>query len=306
MSNAPGVAGGGTAMGQDRQASAKLDRAPDRYAVVGNPVQHSLSPQIHQAFAVQTGQQLDYSRLLVPVDRFVTDVAAFFAAGGAGLNVTIPFKTQAFAWVDQLDAAATVAGAVNTIVRQANGFQGCNTDGIGLTTDLTQNLKVPLVASRVLLLGAGGAAQGVVAPLLAAGVEQLVIANRTSIKAQQLVAKFAATTQLQGATLTAAPLAKPGSGFDVVINATAASIGGTGNIVPSAALAGANCYDMMYGPNTPFCVNAQQAGALACYDGLGMLVEQAAAAFSLWRGCTPATAPVLQQLREQGLGRPLS
>ena len=265
----------------------------DRYAVFGHPVQHSKSPRIHAAFAAQTRQALSYEAIEAPLDGFDATLRAFIAAGGRGGNVTVPFKEQAFALADSCDELATQAQAVNTLRVEPDGrLAGFNTDGIGLLRDLTQNLGVPLRGRRVLLIGAGGAAAGVIGPLLAAGVAELVIANRTAPRAQALVARFAG--QVHTAELTA-----PGEGFDVVLNATAAGLGGQAPAV-SVSVFGpqAVAYDLVYGPAAgPFLALARQAGVTACHDGLGMLVEQAAEAFWLWRGVRPATAPVIAALR---------
>lgn len=279
--------------------------AADTYAVVGNPVAHSLSPRIHQAFAKQASQHMSYHALELPPSGFVAGVEQFFAAGGCGLNVTVPFKRQAYAWVTEHDALALTAAAVNTIVPTASGFCGYNTDGLGLLADLTGNLGLALSGMHILLLGAGGAAQGVLQPLLASGAQSVTLANRTEDKAQQLARRFAASAEQAGVQLQAVALVQAGLDYHLVINATAGSIAGVGNLVPAASLKGAVCYDMMYGPSTAFCDFAEASGASGSVDGLGMLVEQAAAAFQLWRGVSVATAPILKELRNQGLARGL-
>ncbi|MEQ8858232.1 MAG: shikimate dehydrogenase [Pseudomonadales bacterium] len=273
----------------------------DRYAVVGNPVDHSLSPRIHAAFAAATGEALEYRTLLAPLDDFVGTVARFFDAGGAGLNVTLPFKELAAAWVSSLDPAATRAGAVNTIVRAGGGFRGCNTDGAGLVRDLAQNCGVRLAGTRVLLLGAGGAARGALGPLIDAGVAELVIGNRTLERARALAASAGA------GAVSGVAFGRLEGRFDVVINATSAGLGGTpvADLAP-ALVADAFCYDMIYAPGpdasaTEFCRWSAAHGARAAVDGLGMLVEQAALAFELWRGVAPATGPVLELLRRRGV-----
>ena len=277
----------------------------DRYAVIGNPVDHSLSPVIHAAFAEATGQDLRYDRLPAPLDGFDAAVEAFFAAGGAGLNVTVPFKSQAARWVDELDPPAALAGAVNTIVRSGAGgqvFRGHNTDGPGLVRDIVVNLDEPLDGAGVLLLGAGGAGRGVAGPLLDAGCRRLVIANRTPHRADELAAVLAG--QRGGSAVEAAAIEDLAGAFDVVINATSASLSGAFDL-PLAAdvVADAFCYDLMYGRDhaTAFCRWASAAGARRSVDGLGMLVEQAALAFELWRGVLPETAPVLELLRRGGV-----
>ena len=267
----------------------------DRYAVFGHPVGHSKSPRIHAAFAAQTGQALTYEAIEAPLDGFATALSAFVAGGGRGGNVTVPFKEEAFRLADACDELAAQAQAVNTLRVEADGcLAGFNTDGVGLLRDLTQNLRVGLRGRRVLLVGAGGAAAGVIGPLLDAGVAELVIANRTAPRADALAARFAARGSIH-----AAPLSAPGAGFDVVLNATAAGLGGQAPAVPPGVFSsGAVAYDLVYGPAAQaFLSLARQAGVTACHDGLGMLVEQAAEAFWLWRGVRPATGPVIAALR---------
>jgi shikimate dehydrogenase len=272
----------------------------DRYAVAGNPVEHSQSPFIHAAFAQQTGQALHYGRLLCPLDGFAAALRAFAADGAAGpargCNVTVPFKFEAFALAARHTARAALAQAVNVLRFDAEGWLGDNTDGIGLVHDIERNAGVALAGARVLLIGAGGGAAGALGPLLAARPAELVIANRTPGKAQALLERHravAGTTQLR-----AALPADAGAGFDVVINATAASLQGEAVPVAVAVLGpGALALDMMYGPAARgFIAWAESHGARG-RDGLGMLVEQAAEAFVLWRGVTPDTAPVLAALR---------
>lgn len=268
-----------------------------RYAVTGHPVEHSLSPLIHRQFAQDTGQTITYDLLPAASDDFAPTVARFFAdtAGSgdtpAGINITLPFKEQAAAWVDRLDPAAKLAGAVNTIRRQADGsFTGFNTDGAGLLADLQTNLGWSIGQSRVLLIGAGGASRGALDALLSAQPAELVLANRTVTRAQELVAQVAPNAT---DVMTCAPAEVSGS-FDIVINATSASLAGQGALVPTAAVAGARCYDMLYAPTqTVFSGWALSHGAVWAVDGLGMLLEQAAAAFELWRGVRPPTAALL-------------
>lgn len=279
--------------------------APLAYAVVGNPIGHSLSPRIHQAFAKQASQHMSYEALELPVAQFDAGVEKFFASGGGGLNVTVPFKQDAYAWVTEHDPLAEAAQAVNTIVPTATGYCGYNTDGQGLLVDLTRNLNLELANARILLLGAGGAAQGVIAPLLDSGAQSLTLANRTAAKAERLAARFAPSAQQAGVQLQMLTLAQAGADYDLVINATAGSIAGVGDLVSAKSLAGAVCYDMMYGPSTAFCEFAQASNARASLDGLGMLVEQAAAAFQLWRKAEVDTGPILTQLRGAGLARAL-
>lgn len=268
----------------------------DRYAVIGNPIAHSKSPEIHAAFARQTGQDMRYDRILGPLDGFAAAVDAFRAAGGKGLNVTLPFKVEAFAYAGERTARAEAAGAVNTLKFDGDRVLGDNTDGAGLVRDLEVNLGVALEGRRVLLLGAGGAAQGVVLPLLLRGVRQLAIANRTAGKAVAVADRFAAHGPVRGSGFDALA----GQQFDVVINATSASIAGDAPSLPAGIYAaGATAYDMMYGREaTPFMRQALEQGAERVSDGLGMLVEQAAESFLLWRGVRPDTAPVLRTLRQ--------
>jgi shikimate dehydrogenase len=270
----------------------------DRYAVVGNPIAHSKSPLIHAAFARQTGERLVYEALLAPLDGFAATVAAFRAAGGRGLNVTVPFKLEAFARADRRSARAQAAGAVNTLAFDEDGVFGDNTDGAGLVRDLVHNLACPLEGRRILLLGAGGAARGVVLPLLASHPAALTLANRTAAKALTLAETFrpeAGVTALDAGGFAALA----GRRFDVVINATAASLADQAPpLPPGLYAAGALAYDMMYGRgDTPFLAAARRDGATRLADGLGMLVEQAAESFLLWRGVRPDTAPVLADLR---------
>lgn len=279
--------------------SARRPGHPDRYAVIGHPVAHSLSPDIHAMFAKQTGQHLEYVKLPAPIDGFVETASEFFASGGSGLNVTVPFKQEAAAWVDALDRAAHEAGAVNTVTNESGRTKGFNTDGVGLVRDLTVNHAIAIADARVLIVGAGGAAQGVVRPLLALGPRALTVANRTVSKAAALLASLGSAGQ--GVELSACAPEAAGGGFDVVINATSAGLDGQGRVVPGNSVAGALCYDMVYrtgpGSRTAFCEWALLAGAQDAFDGLGMLVEQAAEAFLIWRGVRPQTAPVIDALR---------
>jgi shikimate dehydrogenase len=272
----------------------------DRYAVIGHPVAHSKSPLIHAAFARQTGEQLSYEALLAPLDGFAAAVEAFRRAGGLGMNVTLPFKLEAHALADTHSARARAAGAVNTLAFRPGGtIFGDNTDGAGLVRDLTANLGCPLARRAVLLLGAGGAARGALLPLLGQHPARLVIANRTPAKAEELARRFAA--EAEGCELSASGYpALAGQRFDVVINATSASLSDEAPPLPPGLYApGALAYDMMYGRgDTPFLAAARADGAARLADGLGMLIEQAAESFELWRGLRPDTAPVLAALRE--------
>jgi len=275
--------------------------AVDRYAVIGNPIAHSKSPAIHTQFAQQTGERVAYDRVLAPVDGFVAAVREFIAQGGCGMNVTVPFKLDAHALADRLSPRAAAAGAVNTLRFDADGIFGDNTDGFGLVRDIDANLGVPLAGARVLLLGAGGAARGVVLPLLERGPRALTIANRTAAKADALVAQFADAARDAGCTLTGGgPAAIGAQPYDVIVNATAGSLDAALPACDDRAF-GANtlAYDMMYGAEpTVFMRHARSLGARAA-DGLGMLVEQAAESFYVWRGVRPDSAPVLAALRAQ-------
>ncbi|MGI9025354.1 MAG: shikimate dehydrogenase [Burkholderiaceae bacterium] len=287
-----------------------------RYAVVGNPVAHSLSPEIHAAFAKQTGEPIDYTRMLAPLDGFVTTIERFFDGGGMGLNVTVPFKLGAFAYCgDRISARARRAGAVNVLARRDEkildkfdgavdgAIDGDNTDGVGLVRDLerlvgTQNNA--LANARVLLVGAGGATRGAIGPLLATRPAMLTIVNRDVSKARALVQAFSATNE-HGARFQAQAFdALDSTRYDVIINATSASLANASLPLPPDIFVGATlAYDMMYSATaTPFMDFAARSGAVAVADGLGMLVEQAAESFFIWRGVRPGTGPVLAELRE--------
>jgi len=267
---------------------------PDLYAVIGNPVAHSKSPLIHAAFARQTGQDLVYERLLAPKDAFVATANAFRARGGRGLNVTLPFKGEAFRYATRLSERARAAQAVNALKFEGGVIFADNTDGAGLVNDLVRNLGCVISGRRILLLGAGGAARGVIEPLLQQQPAQFVLANRTPDKAQRLAQSFAG--RLEAGTYAALS----GGQFDLVVNATSASLAGELPPLPPGVFApGALAYDMMYGKGeTPFLAFARGEGAALLADGLGMLVEQAAESFFFWRGLRPDTAPVLQRLRQ--------
>lgn len=274
----------------------------DRYAVIGHPVEHSRSPDIHARFAAQTGQapSIDYTRLLSPLDAFTTTVRQFADGGARGCNVTVPFKFEAWQLAERRTPRAQRAEAANTLRFDAEGWWCDNTDGAGLVRDLTVNAGVALAGRRVLLIGAGGAAAGVLGPLIEAGPALLVVANRTADKAQALVTRHATLADEHRVSLSAAPLDTPGTAFDVVINGTASSLAGAGVPVPADVLRpGALALDMMYGAGArPFLDWAARHGATG-RDGLGMLVEQAAESFFAWRGVRPDTAPVLAALRAQ-------
>jgi shikimate dehydrogenase len=271
----------------------------DKYAVLGNPIAHSKSPLIHEAFAKQTQQNMSYERILAPLDGFAATVQDLIAQGYRGVNVTVPFKFEAYTLADEQSVRASSAGAANTLVFDGQHIAADNTDGAGLVRDIEQNLDVPLSGKRVLLLGAGGAAEGVLQPILAANPALLVIANRTLDKALAMASKVLANKtassviKVTGCTFSDLQ----GQQFDVVINAT--STGLTDTALPiSDSIFADDClaYDMMYGRETPFMAQARASGARVA-DGLGMLVEQAAEAFNLWRGVRPQTQPVIAMIR---------
>lgn len=268
----------------------------DQYAVFGNPIAHSKSPQIHQQFAEQTQQNLVYTKQEVALDSFEQAVKLFAEQGGKGLNITVPFKEQAYQLADQLSSRARQAGAVNTLIIQNDKtIVGDNTDGIGLVNDLQQNLNWHLKDKRILLLGAGGAARGVIAPILEQSPEQLLIANRTASKAENLARAFAK----QGSISACALDDLPAESVDLIVNATSASLGGAAIDLP-ASLVAANtcCYDMMYSKElTPFLAWAKAHGVSELADGVGMLVEQAAFSFYLWRDVKPNTKQIIAQLQ---------
>jgi len=271
---------------------------PDRYAVIGNPVAHSQSPFIHEAFARQTGQAMVYERVLAPLDGFEATVRAFATAGGRGCNVTVPFKFEACRLAVRRTERAELAGAANVLRFDADGWWADNSDGIGLVRDIEQGAGRPLAGRRVLLVGAGGAAAGVLGPLLQARPAALALVNRSADKAVALAARHAALARACGVALTAGGLGEAPPGCDVVLNASASSLQGQASPVSAAVLRqGALAVDLMYGSAArPFLAWAEAGGAVA-RDGLGMLVEQAAEAFYDWRGVRPATPPVLQALR---------
>ncbi len=270
----------------------------DRYAVVGHPVAHSKSPDIHARFAELTGQRISYERLELPLDGFLSGIEAARAGGLSGGNVTVPFKLDAFAWAQHRSARAELAQACNTFWFETDGVHGDNTDGIGLVRDITRNAGVALRGARVLLVGAGGAGAGVLGPLLSEGPAELVLSNRTVARAQAVVNRHAPWASQHGARLLASGLMEVNGPFDVVINATAASLQGAESPLPASAIRpGTLVVDMMYGPQSaPFADWARAHGATV-RDGLGMLVEQAAEAFFIWRGVMPPAAQVLAERR---------
>lgn len=268
----------------------------DDYAVMGNPIAHSKSPAIHQLFAGQTGQSIHYTAIHVDIGGFKQAVGNFVAAGGKGLNITVPFKQEAWELVDRRSERAERAGAVNTIKVEGESLYGDNTDGVGLVNDLGNN-QVELTGKKILLMGAGGAARGVLIPLLKQQPQLLFIANRTPDRAKDLADDFADAGNIQGGGYDALETQQ----FDVVINATAASLQGELPPLPANLLTdSASCYDMMYGAKpTPFMQWAKEHGAGKVLDGLGMLVEQAAESFYIWRGVRPETTPVISKLRKE-------
>lgn len=273
-----------------------FEQRNDQYGVMGNPITHSKSPQIHTMFAQQTGQRLEYNAIHVDLGGFDQAVGNFDASGGKGLNITVPFKQDAFALVDEVSDRAKRAGAVNTITFRNDKRLGDNTDGVGLVNDLMHNHQMTLQGKRILLMGAGGAARGVLAPVLACHPKILVIANRTPDKAVALAQVFVDLGKVSGCGYHELGEQQ----FDIVINATAASLQGELPPLPDNLLAeNSACYDMMYGKTTPFMQWANEHGAQQILDGLGMLVEQAAESFYLWRGVRPKTAPVIAALRQR-------
>ena len=275
-----------------------MSSSADLYCVMGNPVAHSRSPAIHARFAELTGEHLVYERCLLPIDGFVQGVRDFIARGGRGCNVTVPFKIEAAALATHRSERVQLAGAANTLVFAPDGIHADNTDGLGLVADITRNAGLALAGRDVLLVGAGGAAAGVLGPLLQAGVRHITVANRTLARAQALVQAHAGLASLQKAELLALTPQALEANFDLIINATASSLAGDAVPVPAHVLrTGSMAYDMMYGPAAQgFLDWARQHGAVP-RDGLGMLVEQAAEAFALWRGVRPPSAQVLKELQ---------
>ena len=268
----------------------------DKYAVIGNPIAHSRSPEIHAAFARQTGEAIEYGRILGNPDDFAGDVRRFLAEGGRGLNVTVPFKEQAWRLADELSPRAHTAGAVNTLILLENHrLRGDNTDGVGLVRDLTVNQGFRIEGKRILMLGAGGAVRGVMRPLLEQRPKRVIIANRTAAKAYSLAQGLSEYGQVAGCGLDELE----GLRFDLIINGTAAGLSDQVPDIPGAVLGkGGWCYDMLYSRQaTAFQRWGRKQGAARSLDGLGMLVEQAAESFYLWRGVLPETAPVITMLR---------
>lgn len=270
----------------------------DLYAVVGNPISHSKSPRIHSLFASETGEPVEYTAIQAPLDDFAGTVKQFFERGGKGLNVTVPFKEEAWKLADRRTERAENAGAANTLYLDDDGvLTADNTDGCGIVRDLVSNQGVPLKGARILVLGAGGAVRGVLGPILAEHPASITIANRTVAKAEALVELF---TPVAGETrLSACGFEQPNEPFDVIINGTSASLQGDLPPLSSKVIAqGTVIYDMMYSlQTTTFNQWALEQGAQIVHDGLGMLVEQAAESFRIWRGISPATRTVIEELR---------
>tara|TARA_R110002072_G_scaffold1369_7_gene11332 strand:- start:20583 stop:21416 length:834 start_codon:yes stop_codon:yes gene_type:complete len=269
----------------------------DRLAVFGNPINHSLSPKIHQMFADAAGIDMSYERVLVPLGQFSETAGRFFDEGGMGINITVPFKGDAFEYVDTLSEGAVQAGAVNTIVRQPSGeLKGFNTDGAGLTRDLQSNLGWRIKGQTILILGAGGAVQGVLASLLAAEPHSIVIANRTASKAQALA------TKLKDKRVSASPLTELSGSFDLIVSGSSAGLSNASEAIAlSKTLMNQDtcCYDMIYGKRTEFLKWCEDLPANQRADGLGMLVEQAARAFELWYEVNVDGQSVLNRMRRQ-------
>jgi len=269
----------------------------DLYAVIGHPISHSKSPRIHSLFAQQTGEPVEYTAIQAPLDDFAGTVRQFFARGGKGVNVTVPFKEQAWQLADQRTGRAEKAGAANTLYYDNGQLVADNTDGCGIVRDLVNNHGVTLKGARILLLGAGGAVRGVIGPLLAEQPAELVIANRTVTKAEALVDLFA--NDAGDTRLSACGFGEPDQPFDVIINGTSASLqGDLPALSPKVIGSETVVYDMMYSlKTTTFNQWALDQGATRVFDGLGMLVEQAAESFRVWRGVCPETASVVEELR---------
>lgn len=276
----------------------------DHYGVIGNPVEHSKSPAIHARFAELTGQAMDYCRILAPLDHFARTLQQWMDSGGRGCNVTVPFKFEAFRLAGSASERAQLAQAANTLKFEAGRIEADNTDGIGLVNDIQNNAGVPLAGRDLLLLGAGGAAAGVLGPLLAAGPRRLVVANRTHARAVALVARHASHPSLQRllqkTELAAQELQGLEADFDVIVNATASSLSGAAiTLDPRLLKPGALACDLMYGPAAQGFTDWARAHGAVPRDGLGMLVEQAAESFLCWRGVRPPSAQVLKEMQPQ-------
>ncbi len=275
-----------------------MSTTPDLYCVMGNPIAHSRSPWIHARFAELSGQRLHYERHLVPLDGFAQALRDFAAAGGRGCNITVPFKLQAAELASTRSERVQLAGAANTLVFEGGSIHADNTDGLGLVADIERGAGVQLAGRDLLLVGAGGAAAGVLGPLLMRQPRRIAVVNRTPERAQALVASHAALASLQKTELLTLDMQAPEADFDVIINATASSLAGAAAPVPASVLRpGSLAYDMMYGPAAQGFLDWAARHGARPRDGLGMLVEQAAEAFALWRGLRPPSAQVLAELR---------
>lgn len=273
----------------------KIAPAEDHYAVMGNPISHSLSPTIHALFAKQTHQVLEYCAILVKPGQFREAVSLFQQQGGKGLNITLPFKEEAWTLATSLSQRAKQAKAVNTLCfTDDNQIIGDNTDGVGLCRDLEQNLAVSLRNKIILIIGAGGAARGIIGPLLECGPQQIIIANRTKSKAELLASEFSFEKSIEAKSFEALS----GQSVDIIINAASTTLHGIcPDLPPDLSVKNGVCYDLAYGKNpNPFLLWGNQHGAKLLVDGIGMLVEQAAESFYLWRGVRPQTKPILQKI----------
>ena len=273
----------------------------DRYCVIGNPIEHSLSPQIHQEFAAQTGELLTYEKVKVELTGFADFLKDFADSGGKGLNITVPFKVEAFNGATQLHELADIANAVNTLSIKGADIIGFNTDGLGFIRDLTQRHGVQLAGKSVLVLGAGGPCRGIIEPLLGTNPAQVTIANRTLANAQALCGLFAGRhghNSLSCVDLSVLAEGDAGT-YDLVVNTTSLGLSADGITLPASLAQGSFCYDMNYGDKAAFARWAEEQGALNSVDGLGMLVEQAAESFNIWRGVRPKTDEIYQSLRKR-------
>ncbi|MDG1125720.1 MAG: shikimate dehydrogenase [Pseudomonadales bacterium] len=273
----------------------------DRYCVIGNPIEHSLSPQIHQEFAAQTGELLTYEKVKVELTGFADFLKDFANSGGKGLNITVPFKVEAFNGATQLHELADIANAVNTLSLEGAEIIGFNTDGLGFIRDLTQRHGVQLAGKSVLVLGAGGACRGIIEPLLSTNPAQVTIANRTLANAQALCELFSGRHRHNSLScVDLSVLAEGDAGtYDLVVNTTSLGLSANGITLPASLAQGSFCYDMSYGDKAAFARWAKEQGALNSVDGLGMLVEQAAESFNIWRGVRPRTDEIYQSLRKR-------
>ena len=273
----------------------------DRYCVIGNPIEHSLSPQIHQEFAAQTGELLTYEKVKVELTGFADFLKDFANSGGKGLNITVPFKVEAFNGATQLHELADIANAVNTLSIEGAEIIGFNTDGLGFIRDLTQRHGVQLAGKSVLVLGAGGACRGIIEPLLSTNPAQVTIANRTLANAQALCELFSGRHRHNSLScVDLSVLAEGDAGtYDLVVNTTSLGLSANGITLPASLAQGSFCYDMSYGDKAAFARWAKEQGALISVDGLGMLVEQAAESFNIWRGVRPRTDEIYQSLRKR-------